>query len=1489
MSLERFSNKEEILETNGVTRGIIWNAEDIDSLVLDTKTVTPNSTPIVEIHVYATSGDYITSTIATDFVVRDSKLYINYAKSLNDLGIRRGLFEVVVNVFENRIGSTDDQLLQIKEISPDRREMLVRLVPLPEEVRSQYTGVVDDYLTEYANAYTEDLAVNFGSNNVIKIINQKDWDGEEDMVMRLYKPLPDSVNLNDTFWIVEELADSYVDNVDLSIPLPTPQLNNLRGPNFDIDSNYSTITETEFKNWNSLLDANLSTSQQIIDSYFSGSLAGIQLGIDYTAFDSFVFYSSAAERLANFKYKLEMVEFYNDRLSVLNNASGSNSGSLTNNVTLTQQRIDNVIGSFDAFERWLYNEPTSSLSTHGVSGSFIGADGYALTPWPKYLSGSKYYVHHTTSSLGTMWFDGFYATASFYDEQNPNALTKTIPEHIRNDVNNDQYELFVNMIGHHFDILYTYVNALTATYRPEEQPKLGASRETLYEIAKSMGWTLANGNQASSLWKYKLGTNTSGSYQTTGSLFSKTDEDITTEVWRRIVNNLPYLLKTKGTERSVKALMSCYGIPQTLLSIREYGGPKVEENVPTLIEDRYSYVLRHYTNVVVDAAYKVAIPGDNVYSSSIGDWGIRRGNTAGTIAPMTREFRFGAKPGTGANSILATVQSRYNASPQLNTIHAVILLESTGSYSGSNEYGRIIYAHAGSTTYNSSTVSVASTDWLPLFDGDMWNIRWWWETGANHFNTGSNSNTTYRIQVQKASDYINGKIIHSGSLSIKPTAVTHFSNWAPSDNAVVLGSKFGIGTDVLGVAAAITSSFPSINWSKVFSFNGYFQEYREWLETLTQDAFDDHTLNPTSYVSGLSPTSSYDTLIRHFPLGSDTIARSHAAGTEINSSHPFNSVMNFGSTLYGTSKIAISSGTETDPELGPYLGITETYYVPGVSLGGSLPRSEKIRLEDNYLIRRLSPTNTAERSSFDYAPIDTNRVGLFYSHADQINKDIFNQIGDIALDDFVGDPNDEFGYQYPDLFHFSKNYWKKYTDRNDVNAYIRIFSQFDFSLFNQIKQLLPARVDEAMGLLIEPHALERVKVPLTKRPVIENPQYDVTLTQSQPTASGEYIMYSASIAPVANLLQVESVYHTGSNGYSDLGNTWFANMNVGPTRNAMDYCIIEINPVDALPSATASLFSAFSKDTVAFTSYNWKLWTSGSNVSNTLFDTLPFNSRVSRINSVNNLGIWHFLEESTVSSIIYTDPLYAQFSTSTPYDISTNIDIDITRCLYLNTVYDIIDATLLTRSTLVILNSSDAIETVISEQTHTSYITTAIETDTITFNDILIPANTRIAVIFEFALQNVAGGTLAAFTIDAISSILSVKEVCHSATMPIIESYRPSDIYQQIVYHYSGSKGTTLRDRNAYHAYSQSLGLYYSQSLIPATYMDDQFDQYENARYNGCRISSPDFNVNSTVSAIGNSPVVEVYNTNPNQLIFTQNPESRGSTGATEPGNLVVR
>jgi hypothetical protein len=51
-------------------------------------------------------------------------------------------------------------------------------------------------------------------------------------------------------------------------------------------------------------------------------------------------------------------------------------------------------------------------------------------------------------------------------------------------------------------------------------------------------------------------------------------EEANNQVWRRILNNLPYILKHKGTGRSMKAIMACYGVPQSMLTIMEFGGPQ---------------------------------------------------------------------------------------------------------------------------------------------------------------------------------------------------------------------------------------------------------------------------------------------------------------------------------------------------------------------------------------------------------------------------------------------------------------------------------------------------------------------------------------------------------------------------------------------------------------------------------------------------------------------------------------------------------------------------------------------------------------------------------------------------------------------------------------------------------------------------------------------------------------------------------------------------
>ena len=68
MALDRFSNIDEIQETNGKVRCIVWNKSDYDILQLDIKNVTPEERPIVELQLYTigTTNTYIAGGIIDD-------------------------------------------------------------------------------------------------------------------------------------------------------------------------------------------------------------------------------------------------------------------------------------------------------------------------------------------------------------------------------------------------------------------------------------------------------------------------------------------------------------------------------------------------------------------------------------------------------------------------------------------------------------------------------------------------------------------------------------------------------------------------------------------------------------------------------------------------------------------------------------------------------------------------------------------------------------------------------------------------------------------------------------------------------------------------------------------------------------------------------------------------------------------------------------------------------------------------------------------------------------------------------------------------------------------------------------------------------------------------------------------------------------------------------------------------------------------------------
>jgi hypothetical protein len=1628
MPLSRFTNIEEIRSEPGLVRGVLWNQSAIAELDLDEVVVRPEFTPDVEVHIYTpTNETYLAGGPITDFVQRGDKIYIDYVSVFAKYGIKRGFFRVVVNVHYSITGDYEYPTLKVVETSSDGLEVLLKqFSPRANDTRPR--TIVQDFLTAYPKAYERDFALNFGENQIFKILNYKRYLDDNVLAVRVSQVLPNELTDLTRVNIVEQLTDSWIDNISLDQLAPSTPISKLRGPNFEIESGYTTITETDFLNWNQLLGTNISTSQKIVDSFFSGSIAGVELGIDYTAFPNYVYYSSAAHRVANFKQKLESIEYYNERLGILNNVSGSSSGSLSVNIANVTKKIDNVVGSFDSFERWLYNEPTASIFTHGLSGSAIAGEGefFAVTPYPKRIVNSKQVLYHSTASVSDTWYNDLYAAARSYDDNNPHALVKAIPLHIREDANNSEFETFVNMIAHHFDILYTYANSLTRVHVKEEHPKRGIDKDVLVDIARSQGWHLVNGNQASQLWKYKLGTNQSGEYASTGSIFSLSDEMITDEVWRRIVNNLPYILKTRGTERAIKALLNIYGIPQTILSIREYGGPLVGEEWPALTEDRYSYA------VLFNSGSSIRYPAVHV-SSSIANWGRRLGKN-NVVPPQTREFRF--RPSyTGSMLLYSQISS--SGSPLMH-----IALEYTRSFSGSNTYGRIntVFARA-----NGSAPVTSSTKWLPLYNGQYWNIRYGWTTPGIHFNTGSNTNTTYNIKVQQSSNFIRGKINFSASINITPNNANHYLVWShPKDitkNIVHIGGNTG-SADTLNVNSYLSHRMKG----RVGTFSGSMQEYKEWLEFIDNAAFDDHTFNPTSYVSYLSPSSSYDTLVRHYTLGSELIGVNLNTFKIISSSHPNQAINDFTrANPYSTNATANNFKVPSDTQRGNFIPVEETYYIRGASLGANNPRSEKIRLEDNFLVRRLSPTNTAERSSFDTAPLDSNKLGLFYSFADQVNKDIFNQIGTIDLDDYVGDPDDEHELAYEDLKFFATQYWKKFNNSSDVNSFNRIFSQFDFSVFNQIKQTLPLRVDDVSGLLVEPNILERSKVQLTKPIKVENPQYDIVINQIPPTSSGVVtVPYEALID------NGETTVYTPSATFQE---EYIGQTNLIQYTSSMNYCTIQTLPVDELMTYTASIIDSnyFVSKSGAFTYGYVKNYYGNQDV---LFDptstkstalwrdiSVPIFSKFNWNEKIQTVTSGATISTGTVATGSYADQIRFKLDTYNQYDVHARPEIR-----FLDTAnpfpsaagYPTLEYTLLLAETET-SDINSRITRVLDSQIFQAASNGAGKT--VKFKSVLIPAQTHLVVILQMKLpaqtylvyvgtqvsasitfqpnkaikadgsQNMpydtnytasvanadivtnahninwfidnlgssclmyhnaapqpfdidgvdtnetlaaqllmtnASGSdtwiylgptadgnpsinesfndvadaIAPFTVDitdvfdgsgnfswesgsfstsnatSVSQIdfswfrvyMTIDEVCHTARGAEINEPRTSGIYQKYIYHFSGSPSITNPiARNLAAAQSESLGIYYSRSLAPASYRDDFFETYERAFYTGTQLTATAVNQNSTNAALGNAPIIEIYEVNPNQIFYNSTPRQAGPGNTLDPGNITIR
>jgi hypothetical protein len=456
----------------------------------------------------------------------------------------------------------------ISAISPDRTEVQLQNLNLTNEEIVSFTTTIKDRLA--TQSYFSEFRLNFSNNDLLIGINIDTLAVEENqtVVVKLYEPLPINYSEKSTLSIVETVSDSVAFEVDTTYQFPEQAPNRLRPANFNLDIADNQVIPTQYLGYNDLFSYPVNNTNNQLYSLVSEK--GAELSVNHADYSDFVHFSSAYERLVNFKYKLQLIESYTTSLGLVQNATSQSVG-ITGSVSYYENLITGVVNNFDHYERYLYYQSSS----------------YA---WPKSNSTVPYVNYPSTSSQAVNWYANQLATANGYDLSNGSILIDTIPTYLRDDPNNENYVTFIHMIGQHFDNLWIYAKAVTDKYDGDNRLDFGISKDLVGEALRNFGVKLYTSNKsienlfASFIGEgYQSGSEVINTYVTgsiTGSGLPIVDvsfDDYTKEVQKRIYHNLPFILKTKGTERGVRALVNCFGIPSDTLKIKLYGGRNVDE------------------------------------------------------------------------------------------------------------------------------------------------------------------------------------------------------------------------------------------------------------------------------------------------------------------------------------------------------------------------------------------------------------------------------------------------------------------------------------------------------------------------------------------------------------------------------------------------------------------------------------------------------------------------------------------------------------------------------------------------------------------------------------------------------------------------------------------------------------------------------------------------------------------------------------------------
>jgi hypothetical protein len=1007
-----------------------YSVQDSDIIAqFEVDTVFSQSVDYIEYFIFDETENLIypnsTQELLT-YSVKNGDVLLSPDQDLSRLGFNEGIYYISYNFYKKRLASSISSNYFISDISSDRTEIRLDSTTISnEDIISSTTE-----FTQYRNQsnYFVDFYLNFGSNNLV-IANNVRLDnsiiGDPTILIKLYEPLPTEFDLKSQLWVVEQISTPQ--SYQVSFPFAQFVIQDFQyisGPNFNLNLQEEVGSTSQEFSLDNLLSSNVTSSYNQLQSLLNEK--GLKINVNYEDFSEFIHFSSAKTRLENFYYKISLIEGYNNLAQELINANSSTAA-----VTAS---IQNIIKNFDNYEYFLYYNSGSQYS------------------WPKSNSEPPYALYSTGSSQVLNWigsaddtdpyYGGVALSASNYDQDNQDWLYWAIPEYLRDDSDNDYYLLFVDMIGQHFDNIWIYTKDITNKFSADNRLDYGISKDLVADAIRDFGVKLyANNFSINDLYIAFLGITPSGSlfpypdqtgslptpsgYEYINTLVSASNDiipldDANKRLYKRIYHNLPYLFKTKGTIAGLRALVTSYGIPDTILRINEFGG-----NIIGSLDDRN--LKQREFNYAFDTSGKFHFSSSFVPNTNF-DSG----------RPNTIQFRF--KTDGLPTRVSQSLWSIDNGNASLVLEYTGSKLVS-GSYSGSipdpyNQFATLKFIP------DSTVPSISASVYLPFFDEGWWSVM-----------TTQNGTTASLY----AANSINNTLGFVSSSSVTGYSAINYNNGTvirfPNSSSITYGSN------------------------TYLPFSGSLQEIRYYVPTISASVFYDYVLNPySSEGNGINSTPTE--LMFRADLGtlSDTGSRQSihpkVSGSTIYITSSFASNSNFylSSSYFVANKEIIN---ENQLISGIKDRVTDKIQIRPNILAANTSGS-------NVDINVLSPFRSIQQDS-DVSGSFTENVNYLevaFSPQDQINDDIIAQLGNFNLGEYIGDPRQisSSAVNYPDLDRLRDAYFEKYIHSYDVTDFIRLIKFFDNSLFRMIKDFTPARTSLSSGVVVKQHILERNRV-----------------------------------------------------------------------------------------------------------------------------------------------------------------------------------------------------------------------------------------------------------------------------------------------------------------------------------------------------------------------------------------------------------------------------